>query len=348
MRPIPTGPGFRAARRGVTIIEVMAVIAILFLLVAALLIPAVESAREAARRASCVCPLKCMALALHNYASVFGSLPTAGTIRPGNPLDAFSAFVPLLPFLEQHHIANAINFEISPAIQTTVTHAYIRHFATCPSDPKSNFEPSFTVSFDSIQTMPEPTLINYGLNLGTWKIYDPAEKRPGNGAFTFDIWFRLADFTDGTSTTIAVAEGTSYQHVFTNRGYPSLPDARTPASPAEIAAYGGRFAPGAGHISWAVADPLQTGLTINFPPNTFVPVLHRGKLRSVDFLSMPPGASATVPSFAVIRPRSHHPNGVNATMMDGSVRFIRNTIAMPTFRALGTRAGGEKLSEDAF
>jgi len=71
-------------------------------------------------------------------------------------------------------------------------------------------------------------------------------------------------------------------------------------------------------------------------------------MQSVDFLSMHPGASATVPSFAVITPRCHHPNGVNATMMDGSVRFIRNTIAMPTFQALGTRAGGEKRSDDAF
>ncbi len=63
---------------------------------------------------------------------------------------------------------------------------------------------------------------------------------------------------------------------------------------------------------------------------------------------MHPGASESVPSFAVITPRSHHPKGVNATMMDGSVRMIRNTIDMQTFRALGTRAGGEKFSEDAF
>jgi prepilin-type N-terminal cleavage/methylation domain-containing protein len=332
------------SRRGVTMIEMLVVIGIVSLIIA-LLLPAVQSARENARRAECVCHLKGMALGIFNYQSSFGSLPTAGTIKTGKPLDSFSAYAPLMPFLEHQHIANAINFEISPKIQTTITHAIINHFSICHSDPQSGILLDRPDIFGEIANTAHPVPINYGLNLGSWKLYDPTDGSGGNGAFVIGGWTRMADFTDGTATTIAMIEGISYQPTLSGNARMFSADMQPPTDPGKIDTFRNQFEARGGHASWASADPLHTGMTIWFPPNSKIPFDVDENEYSIDYINVRPGESTTIPTYAVITPRSYHKKVVNAAMMDGSVRMIRNSIDLRTFRALGTRAGAESVEE---
>ena len=70
--------------------------------------------------------------------------------------------------------------------------------------------------------------------------------------------------------------------------------------------------------------------------------------QDIDFTSMRDGESITLPTYAAVTARSYHPGGVNAQMMDGSVRFIKNSISQQVWRAIGTRANGEVISSDSF
>ena len=89
----------------------------------------------------------------------------------------------------------------------------------------------------------------------------------------------------------------------------------------------------------------QTGFTTTFPPNTLVPFEVAGQVVDVDFNSMREGKSATIPTYAAVTSRSYHSGGVNVMLMDGSVRFLGNNISQATWRALGSRAGGEVATD---
>jgi prepilin-type processing-associated H-X9-DG protein len=82
-----------------------------------------------------------------------------------------------------------------------------------------------------------------------------------------------------------------------------------------------------------------------FVPNTNVPFTSGGKTYDVDFNSRQEGNSATQPTYAAITARSHHVGTVNAAMMDGSVRTVSNSINLAIWRAIGTRQGGEVMSD---
>jgi prepilin-type processing-associated H-X9-DG protein len=90
---------------------------------------------------------------------------------------------------------------------------------------------------------------------------------------------------------------------------------------------------------------LQSGLTTTFPPNTFVPYTVGGVTHDVDFTSARVSPTAPRQSYRIVTSRSYHSGGVNALMMDGTVRFVTNSISQATWRALGTRAGGEVVGE---
>src|SRR5689334_3146917 len=130
----------RAERRGFTLIELLVVIAIIGVLIA-LLLPAVQAAREAARRAQCTNNLKQIALAVHNYADTHGRYPIARGTRPARPYDItsrynYSGFAQILPYLEQRPVYDAINFNLTVTIQdgnTTVISSVVAAFL-CPSE----------------------------------------------------------------------------------------------------------------------------------------------------------------------------------------------------------------------
>jgi len=102
-----------------------------------------------------------------------------------------------------------------------------------------------------------------------------------------------------------------------------------------------------GHTEWPDGRVHHTGFTTTLTPNTKVLFNHSGKDQDCDFNSMQEGRSATVPTFAAITARSYHSGGiVNVALMDGSVRSVASSISLQTWRALGTRDGGEVIGSD--
>jgi len=128
-------------------------------------------------------------------------------------------------------------------------------------------------------------------------------------------------------------------------GNPAAPFTPPPDSPAQVVAYGGTFDPDYCHTQWVTGRTLQSGLTTTFPPNTAIPYTVGGQTYDVDFTSARVSPTAPRHGYRVVTARSFHSGGVNALMMDGSVRFVTNAIPQATWRAMGTRAGGEVVSE---
>src|SRR5256885_959165 len=134
-------------RRAFTLIELLVVIAIIGVLIA-LLLPAVQAAREAARRSQCTNNLKQMGLGLHNYEAVAGAFPMSDVIAnpaiPSQTTNGFSVHVRILPFMEQGVAFNALNFTVNHQndANTTVVGAKVAVFV-CPSDPNGDKYTSF-------------------------------------------------------------------------------------------------------------------------------------------------------------------------------------------------------------
>jgi type II secretory pathway pseudopilin PulG len=334
----PGSRKLRFARKGITVIEVLVVIGILAIGMA-LFLQEVPKAREAARRAQCVGYLKGFTMAIHNYESVHSCLPPSGLMTKGQGFDSLSVLARILQFTDYSPVHNSLNFEIPVDLQSTYTQDKIVHFL-CPSDRITNDRPL-------TPGVPFPT--NYVVNLGTWMIYDPESGEAGDGPFGIDRMSRMNEITDGTSTTIMLAEVAGFQSTLSSVGLPSDRGIPAPSDESGISRYGGEFAEDTGHASWASAQPLQTGFTTTFRPNSIVPFQHRSTSYSIDFMNVMPGNSETVPTYAAITSRSYHTgnkiSGVNCGMMDGSVRWISSSIDLKVWRALGTRAGGEKLDE---
>ncbi|MFM7593022.1 MAG: DUF1559 domain-containing protein, partial [Isosphaeraceae bacterium] len=143
--------------RGFTLIELLVVIAIIAILIS-LLLPAVQSARESARRAQCVNNLKQLTLAVANYESSIGCLPPAGILVIGQPFESFSVHARILPYIEQASLANGLNLDLGINAQATFTQVKITSFI-CPSEINA-------VMKTGVLTNHFP--LNYGVNIGTW------------------------------------------------------------------------------------------------------------------------------------------------------------------------------------
>ena len=113
-----------------------------------------------------------------------------------------------------------------------------------------------------------------------------------------------------------------------------------------MAALGGSFKTDSGHTEWVDARIHQSGFTTTFSPNTKVPFESGGNLYDLDFNSSREGRSLTGITYASVTSRSYHTGGVEVGLCDGSVRFMSQSINLPTWRALGSRAGGEVVQLD--
>ncbi len=312
----------KTPRRGFTLIELLVVIAIIGVLIG-LLLPAVQAAREAARRAQCVNNLKQIGLAVHNYHDRVGALPGAQLVHNAS---SFSALAHFLPSLEQTTLSNALNFSVTsnndPA-NSTVRFAVVSTFV-CPSDVGNS-------ALDAIGAQ-----TNYMADMGSgivWQAADgPNVGQPSpNGIFYGNSATRFAEVTDGLSNTgfyseRILADGNNaivspIADVFFSPTFPNTPDeARTTCLAVNTRDLSTQFPLFMG-APWINGQHVCQHVS---PPNS----------RSCGFF---------VALRAMMPPSSRHAGGVNLLMGDGSVRFVKDSIDLASWRALGTRAGGEIL-----
>jgi len=323
---------------GFTLVELLVVIAIIGVLVA-LLLPAVQAARAAARRTMCLNNLKQIGIAVQNYHSAMGNYPPSIAWGEGVPDNGgkWSAFARLLPYIEENNTYALIDIS-QPVSASSASTIRIANYL-CPSEVND------TIRLGG--TTPVHYPINYGLNMGVWLVYDPAEKRPGLGAFGPNSEFRARSFSDGLSHTLCVAEVKAYTSYFRNAQSANPSPAETPE---EICTYGGQPRMGGdlmdniGHTEWVDGQVHQTGFTTTFTPATKVACEHLGVPYDVDWTNASEGSTQTEPTYAAITARSYHPSGVHVLMMDGSAHAVQTTIDLPVWRAMATRAGGETQS----
>lgn len=346
MRRISSRPAF-------TLIELLVVIAIIAILIG-LLIPAVQKVRAAAARAQCLNNMKQLGLAMHGYMDTNKGLPPNGIYATNGSVvvqtSPWSALARILPYVEQENLFRGIDFSQPYSTQPGITSKRVTIFI-CPSelnDKGSGTDPIYGNKH---------WMVNYALNLGTWPVFTAhlSSMQAGDGAFRPNFGYRPSQFTDGMSNTLAMAEVKAYTPKLAGSPntvvYPGFMPA--PFNPGDVALANPFGLTGIGaaafdpnkttHAEWVDGKVHETGFTTTFTPNTVVPYLFGGVIYDVDFVSA--GETALGDTYAAVTSRSFHSGGVNVLLMDGSARTVNDSIALQTWRALGTRTGGEVVPE---
>lgn len=325
---------------GFTLVELLVVIAIIGILIG-LLLPAVQAARAAARRMSCQNNMHQVILAVHNYESATKRLPPAW-IKPAVSDDGWSAQARILPHIEQLSLGDDIDFTDGYKNSTMridgqdlrVSGVRIPTYL-CPSEVNNRARLD---SSGNAQYYP----LNYAVNAGTWFIYDPTDQRTGNGTFFTNRDSRFRDVLDGLANTLAFAEVKAFTPYYRDVGTTgSMP---IPTDPTEICALGGSFKKNTGHTEWTDGRAHQAAFTTVFSPNKKILCTEGLSEYDVDFTNMREGKSTTVRTYAAVTARSYHEGGVNVAMMDGSVRFINDSIELQLWRDISTRSGRETIA----
>jgi prepilin-type N-terminal cleavage/methylation domain-containing protein/prepilin-type processing-associated H-X9-DG protein len=360
------------SRRGFTLIELLVVIAIIAVLIA-LLLPAVQAAREAARRAQCINNLKQMGIALHNYQSATNSFPLGASLQPYSGQSTqfwcdWSAHAQLLPYLEGGSIYNACNFSLAPEwannygylANSTATNAKINEFG-CPSDPNVNQQ-----NLDAGTYARYGSLNSYMGSTGTSTIgYPEATPVPANahqstGIFAYQQAYSVQSVIDGTSNTVAFAEmiaddqnsnfsrapgkGTGgagnlkavYLTDVNTAGYAVVQSDIASCNATYQSQNGGKEG---GGYRWSTGAMGYTLFNTVIPPNGGG-TIKWGACRN--------NCCPQCRHADYVNASSFHSGGVNVCFADGSTRFVKNSIAMNIWWALGTRANGEVVSADAY
>jgi prepilin-type N-terminal cleavage/methylation domain-containing protein len=335
----------RQQRRGFTLIELLVVIAIIGVLVS-LLLPAIQQAREAARRTQCKNNLKQIGLSLHNYHDSYSRFPPSYCVVPGVTTTVggqWSFRARILPFLDQANLQGLINWDLAYFAQINVATTRVPTFL-CPSEIND------IMRVNTSTGIPRDYPANYSANFGTWKVWDPNNGTAGDGAVHPNSRFSMADFSDGTSNTLCAAEVKAFTPYIRNTS--SDPGATVPtvtdfaaALTGDNCCIGGNVQQNTGQTEWADGLCQQSGFTTTFVPNTKIPYDVGGGTYDIDFVSWREGTSATRVTYAALTARSYHIGMVHGLLMDGSVRPISQNINLATWRGLGTRSGGEVFGD---
>ncbi|HEY8504432.1 MAG TPA: DUF1559 domain-containing protein [Gemmataceae bacterium] len=311
-------------RSAFTLIELLVVIAIIAILIG-LLLPAVQKVRAAAARMNCQNNLKQIVLASHNYHDARGVLP------PGRDQQSLSTHAYLLPYIEQDNVYKLIDFtqgwdapanDAARAAEVTVFR--------CPADPRNETPPGWAgTNYRACQ--------GSGILWGMPSSSGPnSTMPPPNGVFYVNSKTKLLDITDGSSNTAAFSEhkigdfsnaiSTEDGDTYWPRTYPDTQDG-------------------------AVADCANldiTDLSFQRVSDVGAPWLQGYHSTTIYFHVGPPNTrSCMYPSGRIATTaNSGHTSGVNVALADGSVRFVSQSVSLVTWRALGSRNGGEVLPGD--
>jgi prepilin-type N-terminal cleavage/methylation domain-containing protein/prepilin-type processing-associated H-X9-DG protein len=362
-------------RRGFTLIELLVVISIIAVLIA-LLLPAVQSAREAARRAQCTNNLKQIGIALHNYHSSVGTFPLGATVATfggsygmgySSHWGTWSAQALMLNFLEQAPLYNAANFNWG----TAVGPAYAINYSVCSTVVNGFICPSDGIS--PVKAAPSAGglwssgLNNYQASLGPDTAYQSwANSGPDTPGLFTEGWraYGLQNVTDGSSNTIAYGES-----LVGDQNIELVKWRDGPVSTTGFAG-GGPFIDASGHFQAVITD-LNNCQAAFANPN---PTMNQGAQNqrgawwgsgqggtSLFNTIVPPNSAQFNFGYCQLNAQSNnaldgtyenatsnHPGGCNFLFADGSVRFLKSSINMTTYWALGTKADGEIISSDSY
>jgi prepilin-type N-terminal cleavage/methylation domain-containing protein/prepilin-type processing-associated H-X9-DG protein len=331
-------------RPGFTLIELLVVIAIISVLIA-LLLPAVQAAREAARRMQCTNNLKQIGLALNSYHASWNGFPVGFLyayqgILPDSSASQYrwSALAQMAPYMEQANVFNAINFNFPIAHKPTSSGALFWPYFEANTSAMATQIAMFLCPSDGA---PPPAVgtgpTNYAFCAGDGS--NGGDATNADGTFILGPSVTIAGVTDGTSQTAAASE-----HSLGIAG----PYSQTTATPIPM--------PWSRAMSRVAAAPLTDAACAVAPDGW---LLNKGSSwwdgnyqNALYNHYLTPNANR--PDCIVYHnpgwkaARSYHPGGVDLLFGDGHVAFIKDSVNLATWRAISTRAGGEVVSADAF
>lgn len=304
---------------GFTLIELLVVIAIIAILIG-ILLPAVQKVREAAARMKCSNNLKQIGLAMHNYHGAYSYLPP-GNAKP----NAFSSLSLMLPYIEQDNLHKQIDFTKSHTLNPVPKAMPVTVFM-CPSDPQSTVPAGWGGN-------------NYPGNYGTGIVWQQ-DAAGANGIFyhvTGEKGVKFGDISDGLSNTAAFSErmkGDWSNATVTPRTDLINPKGVSPANEDEAMAMCRASDPNDVSLQW------YSNFGANWIQGNQDVMYGHASLPNDRPCAFPQNMTQTMPA------SSAHTSGVNVLLCDGSVRFVSNSVSVPTWRAVGTRNGGEVIGGD--